>query len=314
MRWLIATFALAATIAVIAATVPPTVEALSPDEALLSLFPPDSSGVIFVDVAELRDNPLVRENFLDRPGFELPNRVAEFAAQTGLDPETDVDQVMFGRTGENDFLGVVRATYDPLNVERYFSDLETRFESYAGRTIYHPSPGDFSVSFIDDLVLVGEVGPVRGAIDRMGISAPSVLESPELMEAIQSIDEGNQVWGVGNLTDVLLPEAMAPPMAADLIASLERITYQMRVDAALTVRAVGVFTTPDTARRTGDLLRGVVALGKMQVFESDDLLQLLDALQIDSVESSIEINFSADGELLSRVRESGFPFPGSADE
>ncbi len=103
-------------------------------------------------------------------------------------------------------------------------------------------------------------------------------------------------------------------MAADLIASLERITYQMRIDAALTARAVGEFTTPDTARRTGDLLRGVVALGKMQVFESDDLLQLLDGLQIDDIESSIEINFSADGELLSRVRESGFPFPGLAGE
>ena len=114
MKWLIATFALAATIAVIAATVPPTVEALSPDEALLSLFPANSGGVIFVDVAELRDNPLVRENFLDRPGFELPNRVAEFAAQTGLDPETDVDQVMLGRTGENEFLSVARANYDPL--------------------------------------------------------------------------------------------------------------------------------------------------------------------------------------------------------
>ena len=51
----------------------------------------------------------------------------------------------------------------------------------------------------------------------------------------------------------------------------------------------------------------------MQVFEREELIELLDGLQIESVESSIEIRFSADGELLRRVAESGFRLPRLAD-
>jgi hypothetical protein len=314
MRWLIGTFALAGTIAVIAGTLPQTGEALSPDEALLSLFPVDSGGVIFLDAAELRNQPVVREYFLDESDIQLPAAVVEFARRTGLDPETDVDQVMLGRTGENEFLGVARANFDPIEVEQYFLDSDIGFESYSGRTIYQPSPGSgWSVSFIDGIVLMGEDGSVRGAIDRMAVTGQTAMDNPELTQAIQSIEEGNQVWGVGMLTDMLFPEALVPPMAVDLIASLERVTYQMQLDTGLRVRAVGEFTSPDTARRTGDLLRGVVALGKMQVFEREELIQLLDGLQIDSVESSIEIRFSADGELLRRVTESGFQLPRLGD-
>ncbi len=314
MKWLIATFALAATIVVVAGTQSPATEALSPDDALLRVFPADSGGVMFVDVAELRNNPLVREYFLDGSDFEFPAVVREFARRTGLDPETDVDQVMLGRTGENEFLGVARADYDPLEIEQYFRDSNIGFESYAGRSIYRPSPGsDWSVAFIDDFVLMGEDGSVRGAIDRMAATTGTAIDDPDLTEAIRSIEEGSQVWGVGMLTDMLLPEELAPPMAVDLIASLERVTYQMRLDAGLRVRAVGEFTSPDTARRTGDLLRGLVALGKMQVFEREELIELLDGLQIESVESSIEIRFSADGELLRRVAESGFRLPRLGD-
>ena len=107
--------------------------------------------------------------------------------------------------------------------------------------------------------------------------------------------------------DFLIPNGIVPPMALDLIASLESGTYQMRLDSVLTGRAVGQFRTPETARRTGDLLRGLVAFGKMQTFEQPDLIELLDGVQIDNVESSVEIHFAVDGELLRRIP---VPFPG----
>ncbi len=314
MKWLIGIFALAATIAGIAITLPPTVEALSPDEALLRIFPKDSTGVMFLDLAELRDNPLVREYFLDRADIQLLGAVAEFARRTGIDPKTDVDQVMLGQTGAHEFLGVARANYDSIVIEQYFRDSDAGSETYSGRVIYRQSlVADWSLSFVEGLVLIGDDGSVRRAIDQWGTTSQSAMDSPELTAAIESIEEGNQVWGVGTLTEMRLPEAMAPPMAVNLIASLERVTYQLRLDEGLTVSAVGEFAGPDTARRTGDLLRGVVALGKMQVMESDDLIQLFDGLQVDSVESSVKIRFSADGELLRRVTELGFRMPRPAD-
>ncbi len=45
----------------------------------------------------------------------------------------------------------------------------------------------------------------------------------------------------------------------------------------------------------------------MQAIEQPELIELLDGVQIDNVESSVEIHFAVDGELLRRIR---VPFPG----
>ena len=308
MKWALGVLVLAVTITVIAASFSPRVEALAPDEALLRLFPADSIGVLYADISELLGSELLQGILLENDAFELPNLVEEFSIRTGLDPFTDLEQAMLGRTGKDTFLGVARASYDPVRVEEYFRDRDVEFESYAGRALYWPDPEeDWKVSFIDDLVLTGDDLSVRGAIDRLNDSAATAIDDPLLLEGIESIEEGSQVWAVVAFEDFLLPNGIVPPMALDLIASLEGGTYQMRLDSVLTGRAVGQFRTPETARRTGDLLRGLVAFGKMQAFEQPEMIELLDGVQIDNVESSVEIHFAVDGELLRRIP---VPFPG----
>ena len=95
---------------------------------------------------------LLQGILLENDEFQLPNLVEEFSIRTGLDPFTDLEQAMLGRTGKNTFLGVARASYDPIRVEEFFRDREVEFESYAGRALYQPdSEEDWKVSFIDDL-------------------------------------------------------------------------------------------------------------------------------------------------------------------
>ena len=315
MKWVIGVAALAVAVTVIAASFSGTVEPFAPDETLLRLFPADSGGLLYADVSGLLEKELVQEFFVDGNRSRIPEAIEEFSIQTGLDPFADVEQVMLGRTGSDAFLGVARVDYDLLNVQQYFRDRDVAFDSYAGRSLYQSdSDEDWRVSFVDDLVLMGDEVSVQRAIDRLGAPAPTVLDDLRLVDGIESIEEGSQIWAVGNFSDIPIPTEIAPPMAVDLIGLLESGTYQMRWDSGISMRVVGKFTTSENARRTTDLLRGLVAFGKMQVFEEPDLIELLDGVRIDTVESSVEIRFALEAELLGRITELGLPFPVLSDE
>ncbi len=307
MKWVIGVFAVAVTIVVVASFPGATAEAVSPDEELLKLFPAGTDGVGFIDVAELRDNPLVDDLVQTQLRSRARRGLDEFTERTGLDPIGDLEQVMVGRTGPDSFLVVARASYDAVRVSQFLGDRDVVSEAYLGRTLYRPqADDDWVVSFIDDLVLGGSDDAVRGAIDRLAAPDSSALDNQALAEAIASIEDGNQVWAVGAFS-LLLPAGIAPPMATDLVDSLERGTYQMRLDTDLTARAIGDFASPEMAQRTTDLLRGFVALGKMQAVERTELIELLDGVAIDAVDSSVHISFEADGELLRRLGDVAEP-------
>ena len=284
---------------------PSVVEAVNPDEELLRIFPADSDGILFLDFAVLRDIEYVNRFVRDWAGDLILDPVEEFTAETGVDPVNDIQQIIAGRSGPDEFLIVVQVGYDAYRVESYFAVRDVRSEIHSGRTIYAPGLEDdnLSVVFLDGQVLVGSTGQVRESLDRSP-GGPSVLDNTGLMASIEAIEEGSQVWGVGSFND-MVPELLAPPMATDLIAALENVTYQMRFDSGVTARLAGQFTTVETARRAGDLVRGFVALGKMGTASQPDMLELLDGLQVDSVENAVEINFAASQELLDRIAESG---------
>ena len=303
MKWVIGVFSLAVTIAAVA-SFPGTVEAVNPDEALLGLFPADVEAVGFVDVAQLRENSLINELVIDRILRDKPRAIDEFEEQTGLDLESDIQQVMIGRTSGKGFLIAARANYEDFKVEQYFNDKGLEFDSYAGRTLYLLDDGDDdgAVSFVDGLVLVGNRNSIREALDRLNAPRTAALANQSLLDSIHSIEEGSQVWAVGAFEDFLLPDGIAPAMTTELFDALLGGTYQMHIDSIVTARATGDFTTPEVARRTTDLLRGLVALGKMQAYERQELIELLDGVQIEAVDSTVHIDFSADGDLLRRLR------------
>jgi hypothetical protein len=289
---------------------PTVVEAVTPDVGLLGVFGQDSDGVLFVDFASLRDIEFLSNFIADQVEGQIPGPVEEFTLQTGLDPVNDIEQIMIGRDGPEDFLVAIRASYDEDRVSDYFDGMDVMSEVYSNRTIYLPNTedSDWAVVFADGQILLGSEDAVRGSLDRR-LAGPTALDNPELMADIQAIEEGNQVWGVGTFSD-MVPNGFAPPMATDLIAVLEHVSYQMRVDVGVSAKLAGDFTTSDTARRAGDLLRGVVALGKMGSAQQPDMIQLLDGVQVENLENSVEISFSATQELIDRITESGaIPFP-----
>src|SRR5215472_14901652 len=86
----------AATTTIPAATV-------SIDEGIFKFLPPETQGVVFIDVAGLRNASFVRDVLKDQK-LTVPREWDEFAKATGTNPESDIDKVTIGKLNAQDGL------------------------------------------------------------------------------------------------------------------------------------------------------------------------------------------------------------------
>jgi hypothetical protein len=306
MKWIVGVSVMAIVMGWAATTTIPAAT-ITPDEAILKLLPAETQGVAFIDVAALRNAPLVKE--AQAKGLNLGldgrtgNTMAEFMAATGFDPERDLDKVTVGMIAPKQTLVVAQARYDRIKVEQFVKDRRRiSSEAHLGRTIY--VDGDKAFTFIDNLVILGEINAVKKAIDQMSLPGSQPLRS-DIMDAIRTIEAGSQVWAVGDLSMQQTPlgELRGPAPALEMIKSLQSGTYEMRVDRDVHARAVGNFADAEAARNLSDTARGFIALAKLQVGKEQDLLHLLDGIQVQSSGTSVVVNVDEPGDLLMKLKD-----------
>src|SRR5262245_60377293 len=137
MKWILG-ICVVAVITGIAATLAVPAQTITPDEAILKLFPADTTAVASFDVASLKNSALV-QGMIQQQG--IPPAAKEFIDATGFDPTRDVDKATVGFGGNNHLLAIVQAHADRFKIEQYLRDHNASSETYLGRTIYSaPAP------------------------------------------------------------------------------------------------------------------------------------------------------------------------------
>jgi hypothetical protein len=274
-------------------------------EGLLRYFPPDTSGVVFVDLGALRDNAFIGGMIGDSADVRDSSVLDAFESGTGFDFDRDVRQVMGGSFGEGRALIVASAAYDRERVVSYLTG-EGMIEGEEGLTpLFRPDRArEGVVAFIDEVALVGSEPEVRGAIGRAQGGLASALDNDRLLEDIRSIEDGYQVWATGRVDPGLLPSDLGAGGPMDLLRSLERGTYQMRIDQTISARAIGEFTSPGQARTAASLLEGLRGMAMIQSLPGD-LAQLLSGILIASSDRRVEIQLDIDTAVLERLAASG---------
>lgn len=276
--------------------------AIVPDEAILKLLPPETEAVAFIDVAALRASPLVQDAIMNNDAA-LQRELGEFMSATGFDPRRDLDKVTIAKIGPRGMLAIGRAQYDRVKVEQFIKEKggsQVSSEAYMGRTIY--TQRDNAFSFIDNLVILGDRNAVRKAIDQMSLPGSMPLRA-DLMDSIRTIEAGNQVWAVGDMSIKDVPANLrGPAPAAEIMKSLKSGTYQMRVDQDLHAKAVGNFEDPEAARSLSELARGFIAIFKIQAAKDQpDFVRMLDGIQVNHSGTSVVVNIDQPGDLLKKL-------------
>jgi len=310
MKWIVGVSVVAAVVFAVATTTIPA-QTIVPDPAVLKLFPAETQGVAFVDLAGLRNTPLGMEIMAQGQPLALGvPKIQDFVAATGFNFRDDVDRVTIGRLDARRAMFVIQARYDQFKVESYLADHVTRLDTYMGRSIYEDRDHDFGVTFIDGLVIAGYTDAVKKAVEQASLPASSIALRSDLMAAIRNFEAGSQVWAAGEFHFDELPATQLPQQAAgagpilEILKTLQGGTYQMRVDTGIHAIAVANFTSAENAKTLSDLSRGLIGLVKTQVaVPNPDLLHALDGLQVSNSGTQMVVNIDEPGDLVKKLRE-----------
>lgn len=285
----------------------PTVQFSSTNPAELEFVPRDSAVVAFVNVTQIMASPL-RERVVQA------SRENEFQNHTGINVETDVEYVICSLvpnasepTGGNSLMMLARGTFDEGKIESLMRDHGARLEQYKGKrlVIARDAPSiyiadqragqEFAQSFFKPgLLALGNVALVRRAVD-LEASGDAVTKNDEIMTLIKSVNS-NPAWAVGRF-DAFRGSASVP----QVINQLPAITW-FSVSGRIIDGIDGVVraeTRDETsANNLRDVIRGFMALAKLQASSKPELERLVQSLELGGNGKTVALSFRVPREVL----------------
>jgi hypothetical protein len=278
-----------------------------PDE--LQLVPQNASLVAFANVHEVMVSNLRERIRQAMPN--LPDGQGEFEEHTGINIETDVDRVVAALVPPTDTtrplhtsgLLIVSGRFDQTRIETLMREHGAVADTYKGRSFLAAEGNNaLSLAFVEPgLVAVGSTELVRGAID-LRDGGDSVRANSEIMDQIRSLERGN-VWAVGRF-DALTSQASLPPRVMDQLPPLTWFAVSGRVNGGLLGEIRAQTRDEQSAGEFRDVVRGIIALGKLQADSHPELEVLLRSLQLGGTGNTVALSFELPADLIDKLAQS----------
>jgi hypothetical protein len=261
-----------------------------------------------------------------------PNGRRDFEDRTGINIETDIDRIVGcvapRLDGSSPVPGVglllARGRFNDVKIEALMREHGATVEDYKGVRLIVAGPNmhadtsadstqrkpgeDFALAFIESgLVALGSTPLVRNAVD-LRAGGDNVTANEELMGLVASLEGGN-LWAVGRF-DALTNQARLP---GELISRLPAITW-FSASGLVNGGISGVLRAEArdevAADNLRDVIRGFMALAKMQSGSRPEILAMVQSLQLGGTGKTVALSFDvpeAVFELLSQARASQSP-------
>jgi hypothetical protein len=230
----------------------------------------------------------------------------EFQTKTGVDIERDIDSVVGAMlpttTGGDNHrpLVVARGRFDQVRIEGLAQEHGGQVEDYQGVRLLTHTDDDKRVAlgFLEPGVLaVGAAEAVRAAIDAKR-SGRNVLSNTELMRLMNDLDASN-AWAVGRFD--ALANQMALPSGGGLhqqIPTLSWFSAAGHLNGGISGSIKAEAKDDEAAANLRDMLRGVVAMVKLQTGDNPGLKAMADSLQLGGEGRTVAVAFSVPAEVF----------------
>jgi hypothetical protein len=291
-----------------------------PDE--LKYLPSNATLVAFADVHEVMTSE-VRQKLQTGVPFHGQGQ-RSFEEQTGINIETDVDRVVFGLTpllemgqhGTPSGLVVARGRFNAVKIESWMRERGARVEDYKGKRIITaehtrpstnssqpqqldtppPSSESVSIAFIEPgLVAVGQSALVRRSID-LKDGGDNVIANEELMNRVHALGPGN-VWAVGRF-DALTSQARLSTGVMGQLPAINWFSVNGQVDTGVSGTFHAETHDDESANGLRDVVRGFMALARMQTSSKPELQPLLQSLQLGGAGKVVMLSFDLTPQIL----------------
>ncbi len=277
--------------------------AAGPDD--LSYVPPQAVAVAYANVQEVMASELrqrlkkLEPDTADRDDFE---------EKTGVNIERDIDTVIAammpaaaGATDPHDSrpLVIVRGRFDQVRIEGLAREHGAAVADYQGvRTIAHTGEKQtMALGFIEPgAVAVGSVESVHAAIDAKR-SGRNVLGNTELMRLVSDLD-ANNAWVVGRFDQMMAGKAGLPGELQAKVPALSWFSAAGHLNGGITGTFKAEAKDDEAATNLRDMLRGVVAMAKLQAGDKPAMKAMVDSLQLGGEGKTVAVGFSVPAEMF----------------
>jgi hypothetical protein len=270
--------------------------------AELAYVPADASIVGYANVREVMLSDLrqrIREIAPDGVGQ------SELQEHLGLDIEQDIDHVVaFLAPGPDEGrpagLVLLRGRFDTTRLEAVARGGGGTVTTYEGIRIVSAEVGEggsLAMAFMEPgLVALGDLATVQQAVDR-GAPEAGLADNPEMAALLERVETGSNAWAVGRLGDLsalgVLPDDVAIQMPA-----LSSFTLSGRVNGGLSGALSIEGRDEEAGQNLRDVVRGFMALAKMQTAEAPALQTMLESLQLGGTGTLVTLSFRLSSEAL----------------
>jgi hypothetical protein len=272
-----------------------------PGEALV--LPSDSTLVLGLDVKRVAASTFYRKFARERGA--RPQALTEFTQKTGIDPERDIDRVVFaaGKDAATDSVALISGRFDRARLAAELAKT-LKSKTVAGVTVYDFGGAQSSgIAILDDHTLIAGVdATLARTLVARAEGGQGLRGNHELIELLTQVKPGSTFWVVGDRTLVgKLPRAIPAPGGGSSelsLPALKGLTITGDLEPLVTINATGITADAAAAGNLADVLRGLAALLAIQSSQKPELKQLASALSITTENERVHLNGRFSYELL----------------
>lgn len=281
--------------------------------AELSYVPQDATVVAYANVRDVMLSDFRQRIRRALPGHREDGH-AEFERKTGINIETDVDHVVAclitpeeGQDGSG--FAIVRGRFDVVRLEALAREQEGVVEEYRGRRLVltrpHAGAGPadgrgtegVTLAFMEPgLVALGTDAAIRRGIDAQ-LDGGGLSANAEIMRLVAEIDLGSNAWAVGRF-DALSRRAQLPEQVKAQLPPITWFAANGRVNGGITGTVRAEARDEESAENLRDVVRGFLALARMQAGAASEYQAILQSLQMTGTGRTVAVSFSVPAEAI----------------
>ena len=284
----------------------------------LEYVPKDATVVAFANVQEIMHSDLRQKLHRALPMKE--NGQAELQNLTGINLESDVYRIvacLYTDAAASRMSGtgmvLARGTFDETRIEALMRDHGAHVEDYKGKRLVvadvnaDAAPRSFALTFMEaGLAAFGTADVIRQAVDlhQNGSNAPapvqSVTANDELMGLVRSLDTGNNAWAVGRF-DALTSRAHLPANIAGQIPAITWFSVATHINGGVRGTLRAETRDDEAANNLRDVVRGFLALGKLQAGSRADIQAMMASLQLGGQGKTVTLSFDVPAQVFDAI-------------
>ena len=263
--------------------------------AELAYVPTDATVVAFADVREVMDSQLRQKLLKISP--EADHGADSFQAETGINMQTDVDRIVATISGTPDPsnpanmrpLLLARGRFDTARIEAAIRAKGGTVEEYNKQRLI-TLENELGLAFVEpDLAVVGVPASVRRAIDTKA-SGKNVTSNADVMRLVRDFDSGN-AWVVAHIEAVTSGNVI-PAEIKQQLPPITWLALNARIDDGVSAMVRAEARDEAAANNLRDVIRGLVALARLQTAQHQELAQLVNSLELGGQGTTVSLGLT----------------------